>query len=382
MKTKSSSIIITGDIYPFGACEAPLVQGEIEQVFHDLLPHLQSADYVLGNLETPLTKLNTPILKDGANLKANPKTLNGLKKAGFRAFGLANNHILDYGDKGLLETMESLKREEIDFFGAGKDLGKARQPHIVTVGETTIGFLAVAEHEFTIATTNTYGAYGLNLPDNVRQIITLKKQVDLVIILYHGGKEHYPYPTPNQQNISRFFVEMGADIVIAQHSHIIGAYEWYNDKFILYGQGNFLFEKLARNYNSWFEGILVKLTVNKNEFSVELLPFEQSKGFVGIKLMTDRKKQEVLHQLEALSKEVTSTENVAKMWEGRCLQEFPLYQSRLFGHNRYLRVLNRKLNFAKWWYPKWKKTMIRNVVECETHREGLETLWRHKNNVF
>src|SRR5690554_2201329 len=133
MKTKSSSIIITGDIYPSGACEAPLVQGEAGQVFHDLLPHLQGADFVLGNLETPLTKLNNPITKDGANLKANPKTLNGLKKAGFRAFGLANNHILDHGDKGLMETMESLKREEIDFFGAGKDLSCAAQPHIVTV---------------------------------------------------------------------------------------------------------------------------------------------------------------------------------------------------------------------------------------------------------
>lgn len=382
MKTKSSSIIITGDIYPSGACEAPLVQGEAGQVFHDLLPHLQGADFVLGNLETPLTKLNNPITKDGANLKANPKTLNGLKKAGFRAFGLANNHILDHGDKGLMETMESLKREEIDFFGAGKDLSCAAQPHIVTVGDSTIGFLAVAEHEFTIATANTYGAYGLNVPDNVRQIAALKKQVDHVVVLYHGGKEHYPYPTPNQQNISRFFVEMGADVVIAQHSHIVGAYEWYNDKFILYGQGNFLFEKLSRNYNSWFEGVLVKLTVNKGEFSVELLPYEQSKGFVGIKLMTDRKKQEVLQQLEAISKEVTSTENVAKLWEERCLQELPLYQSRLFGHNRYLRVLNRKLNFAKWWYPKWKKNMIRNVVECETHREGLETLWRQKNNTF
>lgn len=382
MQSKPISIIITGDIYPSGACEAPLVKGEVEQVFHDLLPHLQSADYVLGNLETPLTKLNNPISKDGANLRANPKTLNGLKKAGFRAFGLANNHILDHGDKGLIETMVCLKQEEIDFFGAGKDLEMAREPHIVTVGDTTIGFLAVAEHEFTIATKNSYGAYGLNVPDNVRQITALKKQVDLVVILYHGGKEHYPYPTPNQQNISRFFVEMGADIIIAQHSHIIGAYEWYNDKFILYGQGNFLFEKLARNYTSWFEGMLVKLTVNKNVFSVELLPFEQSKDFVGIKLMADTKKQQILHQLEALSKEVTSTANVTKFWEEKCLQELPLYQSRLYGHNRYLRVLNRKLNFAKWLYPIWKKTMIRNVVECETHREGLESIWKMKNTKF
>lgn len=383
MENNSCSILIAGDVYPAGECAPALCEGKADQVFHDLIAIAEDTDYIVANLESPLTYSTTPLSKDGSNLKADPKTLQGLKNLGVSAFGLANNHIMDYGEVGLQDTISALKEHNIAFFGAGENLQEAVKAHVVNLQGRKVGFLAIAEHEFSIATRDKAGAYGLNIPDNCRQIRALKSEVDFLVVLYHGGKEHYPFPTPKEQNTLRYFTEVGADVVIAQHSHIIGAYEWHKGKFILYGQGNFLFELLSRKYNTWLEGVLVKLNLtNKSGLSVELIPYEQSKGFTGVKLIKGEKRKEVLGRMQDLSRQIEDTDKVADLWEQLCTKELNLYQSRLLGHNKYLRFLNRKIGFANWLYPEWKKNMIRNVVECETHREGLETLWRSKNIRF
>lgn len=71
---------------------------------------------------------------------------------------------------------------------------------------------------------------------------------DYTIVLYHGGKEHYRFPSPNLQKYCRKFIEKGANIVICQHSHCIGCEENYKNGKIIYGQGNFLFDDSDDEY--------------------------------------------------------------------------------------------------------------------------------------
>lgn len=376
MNKEEITIIIGGDVYPKGNVESHFINGDAKQIFNDILPIFNKADYTLVNLECPLTDKETPISKDGAALRAATQTVNGLKASGIDAVNLSNNHILDQGALGIDSTINILNNHKIAHFGAGKDVKTAETAHVVSIKEKTIAFIGVAEHEFTIATDTAHGANPLNLPNNLRQIRSLRDKVDYIILLYHGGKEHYPYPTPNQQNISRFFIEEGVDVVIAQHSHIAGSYEKYKDKLIIYGQGNLLFEKMSRNYKSWFEGVLVELKLTDKKIDFNFIPFEQSRGFTGVKRMNTEASRTMLKEFQMHSDKITNPQFVKEEWKKLCLKELPLYTSRLHGHNRILRVLNRKINFAKWLYPKWKKMMIRNVVECETHREGLETLWK------
>ena len=91
--------------------------------------------------------------------------------------------------------------------------------------------------------------------------------------------------------------------------------------------------------------------------------------------MQGKEKKEFLRNLEERSKKITSTEYVKEQWLELCKKEKYLYASRVLGHNRVLRILNRKIHFSDWLYSKTTKMMVRNVVECEVHREGLETLW-------
>jgi len=382
MNKEEIIIAIGGDVYPKGNIEPHFINGNAAEIFNDILPVFQNADYTVVNLECPLADNETPILKDGAALRAVTKTVNGLKQSGIDAVNLSNNHIYDHGVEGIKSTLSTLSNHQIANFGAGKNLEEAAKAHIVTIKGKKIAFLGVAEHEFTIALDTKYGANPLDVPNNVRVIRALREQVDYIIMLYHGGKEHYAYPTPNHQSKSRFFIEEGVDVVIAQHSHVAGSYEEYLGKLIVYGQGNLIFEKLSRNYDTWFEGFIIELKLNTNKIDFNFIPIQQSSKHVGAKKMTKNEAEFMLNELNKRSKMIKNTEFVKEEWRKLCRKDLALYKSRLHGHNRILRVLNRKTNFTKWFYPKWKRMMIRNVIECETHREGLETLWNNEDVDF
>lgn len=383
MKNNSDvNIIIGGDLYPKGQVQQLFIEGNCEAIFSDILPFFKKADYAVVNLECPLSDKDSPIEKDGALLKAAEQSINGIKASNIDAVNLSNNHILDHGEIGIQNTLKVLAKNGVNYFGAGANIKDAKKSHIVEIKGKKIAFMGVAEHEFSIARENSYGANPLNITDNIREIRALRKTVDFIIVLYHGGKEHYEYPTPKQQDVSRFFIEEGVDAVISQHSHIVGSFERYLGKPIVYGQGNLLFEKLTRNNKTWFNGFLVSLMLKENSIEFEFIPFEQSNSFIGVRKLNQIDSEQMISELNERSRRIKNTDFVKDEWLKLCLAELPVYNSRLFGHSRVLRVLNRKVNFTKWAYPKWKRIMIRNVVECETHREGLETLWNNKNSKF
>mgnify|MGYP002235661412 CR=1 FL=1 len=113
----------------------------------------------------------------------------------------------------------------------------SKVPYRISAGDIKIGFISFAEHEFTIASENTPGANPFNEEDAIRVIHSLKNECDYVVALYHGGIEHYRYPSPQLQHRCRRLVDSGADYVICQHSHCIGCYETYDNSTIVYGQG-------------------------------------------------------------------------------------------------------------------------------------------------
>ena len=205
-KEEEVNIVIGGDIYPKGQMESHFINGDASKIFNDTLSIIENSDYTVVNLECPLVNSETPILKDGNNLRADIRTTNGIKSSGINAVNLSNNHILDHGEQGLKSTLKILSEKKIECFGANSNLVEAAKPLIVDIKGKKFAFLGVAEHEFSIATDSKYGANPLNLTSNIRVIRELKSKVDYIIMLYHGGKEHYAYPTPKQQDISRFLL--------------------------------------------------------------------------------------------------------------------------------------------------------------------------------
>ena len=280
-----STIIIGGDTCPSGNIEVEFKKGDSKAILNDVLPVFESADYVLVNLECPFITEKSPIEKDGIALGADTECANGLKAIGIDAVNLANNHILDHGKKGLKSTIEILNNNNIEYFGASNNLENAQKPLFITINGKCFCLIGVAEHEFSIALDDAYGANPADPIQVVRTLRANKDSFDHLIVLVHGGKEYYRNPTPKQQEFCRFLVEEGADAVICQHSHCAGTFEYYMEKPIVYGQGNFIFENLGRNTAMWNEGFLVSLNFNGNKINTEFIPFTQSSKHIGVKLM-------------------------------------------------------------------------------------------------
>ena len=361
------TIFIGGDIAPTKSNYSFFAEGDINALIDDkLLSLLHSADYRIFNLEVPLTDIENPIRKDGPNLIAPVLTINGIKLLNPTILGLANNHILDQDEQGLCQTMEQLSKHEIKYVGAGKDLLNAAKPVIIEKDGIKIGIYACAENEFSIAEENRAGANPFDPLESLDHIVNLKSKCDFVIVLYHGGKEEYRYPSPYLQKVCRKIVEKGANLVICQHSHCVGAYENFNNGVIVYGQGNFLFDLTSNEF--WDTSLVVK-AIFGDKMSVDFVPI--CKNGKGVVLPESNRVEDILEAFNVRSKQLSIPGFIETEYEKFCTENGPFYLSTFAGFGRILRKIDGMLNgiISRQIYSLNKLNTLQNFVECEAHRE-------------
>ena len=366
-------ILIGADVVPTSSNEDLFVTGDAEElVGRELKELLSAADYRIFNLEVPLTDQETPIDKCGPNLIAPTATINGYKAIGSNLLTLANNHILDQGLQGMESTCNLLSNNGIAYFGVGNTLAEAAKPYILSDGERSIGVYACAEHEFSIVTKTEPGANPFDPLESLDHIADLKHQCDYVIVLYHGGKEHYRYPSPNLQQVCRKMVQKGADLVICQHTHCVGCEEKYLHGTIVYGQGNFLFDYSNSEY--WQTSLLVSVD---DEFNVTYVPLEKKNNVV--RLATGETAKAIMNGFVTRSDEIKVDGVIEKNYLEFAHSMLHTYLFNFSGIRRgfFLKVCNKLTNYKliKWAirkrYTPDKKMALQNFIECEAHRELL-----------
>ena len=381
-KENEVRIIIGADIVPTVSNQDFFEKAEMERLVDDnLFDVLNNADYRIFNLEVPLTDKETPINKCGPNLIASAKSVEGLKQIGTNFLTLANNHILDQGVQGLMSTIEQLNYAGIAYGGVGMTPHEAVKPYIVGIKGVKAGIYCCAEHEFSIVNDKQAGANPFDPLETPDHIVALKKQCDYVICLYHGGKEHYRYPSPNLQKVCRKLIEKGTDLVICQHTHCIGCEEKYQNGTIVYGQGNFLFDHSESEF--WRTSLLVVIDIDKNSknessIKIDYLPLEKNKEAVRMSIGEERKK--ILEQFRKRSTEIKEPGFVEKSYTAFALSMLDSYLGN-FAAIKKERFLYKVVNkLSGYHYGKWvlrrkygpdQYTMMRNFVECEAHRELL-----------
>ena len=268
-------IIISADLVPTESNKELFDSANIKEIFgEDLCAELENADIRIFNLEVPFYDGDSKIKKSGPSLKAPTSTIAGIKALNPTLASIANNHILDCGREGLESTIKLFEENGIAHVGAGENLAVAKKPYIIEKDGKRIGIYSCAEHEFSIATDDTAGANPLDELYSFDEIEELKKNVDTVIVLFHGGRELYRYPTPMQQRRCRRMIEKGADVVICQHSHCVGCEEKYEGGTIIYGQGNFIFDLFHKD--EWKTGLLTVIDIDSdNKIEVSYVPLEK-----------------------------------------------------------------------------------------------------------
>lgn len=203
------------------------------------------ADITFGNLETPIISgrlINTSEF----TFRTDPRSLSGLRYAGFDVLSLANNHMMNFGEEGLEETLKNLDAAEIRHAGAGIGSDNIGKSAVMTVKGVRFSFLAFT-YNTDVRKDPKLGEYGVQNMDmkNMQKAVKLAKEVsDVVVVSMHAGTEYRTRSGRFQQDFSHSAIDAGADLVIGHHPHVVQEAEKYNGKYIIYSLGNFVFDQM------------------------------------------------------------------------------------------------------------------------------------------
>lgn len=370
-------VLIAGDYCPSGRVEHLINREGYASVFGDVQSIIKDSDYSIVNFECPVvSRQQTPIEKLGPNLKCSPQGAEALQWAGFKCVTLANNHFLDYGPEGVKETLETLDSYGIDYVGGGMNLGEASSILYKEINGKTLAVINCCEHEFSIAIEKTAGSNPLNPVQQYYAIREAKDKADYVLVIVHGGHEHFQLPSLRMQETYRFFIDAGADAVVNHHQHCYSGYEVWHGKLIFYGLGNLCFDNPLVQSGIWTEGYCVSIEFSDNSPAFILHPYKQCTNDFIIKLLDHNAFNDRLEELNAIIATPVSLQIA--------LEEYYESSSKYYG-NIFEPFYNRIYLAAKHrgWLPsfisKKRKLVASNFVNCEAHRDKL-IWWLNHNN--
>lgn len=268
-------VLIAGDFASTGRVKSQIDEGNYT-CFENIKHVIKSVDYAIVNFECPvLTREAEPIKKSGPNLFCSYRAVECLVEAGFKCVTLANNHFRDFGQIGVEDSISAFKKYGLDYVGGGIDLIEAERVLYKDVDGSIIAIVNICENEWSIASEDYGGSASLNPVRNFYVLQEAKQRADFVIVIVHGGIEHYQYPTSRMVDTYRFFIDAGADAVINHHQHCFSGYEVYHDKPIFYGVGNFCFDSITNKDKRWNEGYMILLNMHGTSIQFEIVPYCQ-----------------------------------------------------------------------------------------------------------
>ena len=379
------TITVAGDFSQKYRVGNTIIDKEFGILFDDIRPIIKHSDYSIVNFEFPI--VNNPrgeksIKKTGTILKGTKESIEALSYAGFKCCTLANNHILDWGIQCCIDTKETLEKAGISTVGAGINTESASSILYKKIKGETLAIINCAENEFTIATDISAGANPLNPIKQYYKIQEARKTADYLIVIVHGGHEHYQLPSMRMQETYRFFIDAGADAVVNHHQHCYSGYEIYKNKPIFYGLGNLLFDHQTKRDDIWNKGFMVTLSFDKENFpKFDLHPYSQcDKKGLGIHLLNDKSafynKITQLNTIIADKNKLSSAlNNYYKSSSSFVLSWFEPY----FGHPHLVKLLS--ILKIKTLISEKQALAILNSISCESHRDKILFALREKLNL-
>jgi hypothetical protein len=239
----------------------------------------------VANLECPFTNIEKGITAKFASLKSVPKHLSKLKW--ITNFGLANNHISDFGHQGAIDTKESLQKEGLNYGGYGDSLKEALEPVTVQCGDVKINiyFMAcISTNGQNFALVDGEGVAPLAV-ENIDYVLKkYKSEADHHVLYAHWGVEDMHKIVNDQIKLAHYAIDIGFESVIGCHGHVIQPYETYKSKSIFYGVGNFIFGDIPNKVSDKEGNLIHHIKKLKRASKQSLVPvFDVSKSKLSIK---------------------------------------------------------------------------------------------------
>lgn len=320
---------------------------QITNKFHeDIISLIQNADISLVNLEAPATSSSDKILKSGPPLRMDPYILSNVSQIGFNGVTLANNHIMDFGPEGLIDTLSGTKDLGLLTCGAGLNIHEAIQPIIIQRPDGLKVFVfSFCEKEFGVSDENIPGSAWISHPSALLEVEKCRDSADFILVIAHGGLECIPLPPPERQAQLRQFIDAGADIVIGHHPHVPQGWEKHNDGYIFYSTGNFIFDDRGGPHSPETEwGFMIQLQFDSKKITdLGLILTENKKGTV--KLIEDRSSlKNKIEYLNVLSGILQDPKLYCQYWQEITIRQYydqyvHLLSPRLFPQ-RFISIFN------------------------------------------
>lgn len=233
---------------------------------------LRAADLAVANLECVLTTQGEPLNKRYL-IRAHPAWAESLQAAGFDLVSVANNHIYDFGQPGLDETLDTLEALDIAAVGAGRNGDEAHRPALFDVKGVRVAVLAYAAARW-------YGSADLPATDRIAwaapervaaDVTAVRDEADVVVVLLHAGAEYATEPSTDQVAVAHAALDAGADLVVGHHPHVTQTVERTKEGLIVYSLGDAVFDIPGR---AAMQGDLLRVTVTREGVvQAELWPF-------------------------------------------------------------------------------------------------------------
>ena len=258
-KKAQITIVCGGDVMLGLSVNAKMKQNGSFWPFEKIFPVLSYADISFINLESPFAD-PCPTTNTGMIFCSDNKNIQGLVDAGIDIVNLANNHMLNYSQKGLQNTANLLAKNNIKFTGVNNY-------ELININGTKFAFVGF----------NDIGSFP-NITSTQENLITdlvskSKQNADVVIASFHWGNEYTFTPTERQKNLAHLAIDSGADVVIGHHPHWVQPLEKYQGKTIVYSHGNLIFDQMWSTDTR--QGVISKFTFEGNKLvSLELIPIK------------------------------------------------------------------------------------------------------------
>lgn len=311
-KEPTVRLALLGDMMMSGRVEDVVKEKGFDFPYQYVKPLLQDMDFTIGNLETPLTTRGTPAENKSFVYKSPPKMALAMAAAGIDIVNLANNHSMDQGEEGLLDTFQALKSANVNYIGAGRNSKEAYTPLMVERNGIKLAFLGLSRvipDESWYAWRNKPGVattYEGTKAQAAKAIKAAKKEADIVVVIVHWGEERTDEPIDTQKELAKLYVDSGADLVVGGHPHVAQGFEQLKGKWIAYSLGNFIFTQAA-NPKTWETMVLQAECKKDGTCELKMIPFFTNVG-QAIPLKGERG-QKVMKRLEGMSPGIRIDQN-------------------------------------------------------------------------
>ena len=272
-ETRVTSIAFSGDI-GFSKYFKDTFKRE-DLMTDEVVNFLSDTDYTVINVEGAVTKITATAQKPLIHSN-DPKAIEWFLKLNGNVWNLANNHTMDCGEAGALDTLAHARENNCLTVGLGENTAEAEKPLLLQKKGIGIGLISVTYSIADKAGEEHAGCILWNDNERIKKNIKeVKRKNRWCVVIAHAGVEFAQMPLPYIRKQYKKYLDYGADIVVGHHPHVVQNYEKFGDKIIFYSLGNFVFDTDYQRRQKYTDtGMLIKLHFTDKDYSWEHLPIK------------------------------------------------------------------------------------------------------------